>query len=332
MDLSRLSVYCFTCNNFVYHPAIEQLIKTIQHDVLTRKRRRDQLESTSTLQWPQPIAKLFNERVKWIGADPLAGLRGMYNLGNSCFMSVVLQSLIHNPLLRNYFLSDLHNPHRCPRRQKVAHGATASAATVCLACDMDEMVSMFYSGDHAPDLPNHFLYSMWTYADHLAGYAQQDAHELLMAVIDGIHSTCVEHASSTASKSPSDPCKCIIHTVFGGTLRSDVSCDNCRTNSTALDAILDLSLDLVISGPQQPPPSIVDCLERFTQVEKLYHNDKFYCSKVSGMFNAAVANPCSLHAHRFLFCLSRLSFSVRVTRILRSRCRSTTCLRCSAST
>ena len=36
------------------------------------------------------------------------GLRGLINLGNTCFMSCIVQTLIHTPLLRDYFLSDRH--------------------------------------------------------------------------------------------------------------------------------------------------------------------------------------------------------------------------------
>jgi ubiquitin carboxyl-terminal hydrolase 22/27/51 len=31
------------------------------------------------------------------------------NLGNTCFMSCIVQTLIHTPLLRDYFLSDRHD-------------------------------------------------------------------------------------------------------------------------------------------------------------------------------------------------------------------------------
>lgn len=214
-------------------------------------------------------------------------------------MTVVLQSLLHNPLLRNYFLSDCHNPHRCARRMRlVSSQQPPTSNTVCLACDMDELFSTFFSGDHAPFLPDHFLYSMWTYAEHLAGYAQQDAHELLMSIMDGIHSSCIDQTPASFLPSagsthlrPPHPCRCIIHTVFGGTLRSDVTCSKCHTNSTALDDTLDLSLDITpidSSGAtansnhrSQTPMKITDCLTKFTHVEKLSHN-QFFCSKVRG--------------------------------------------------
>ena len=30
-----------------------------------------------------------------------------------CFMNVTLQALVHNPLIRNYFLADMHNRRLC---------------------------------------------------------------------------------------------------------------------------------------------------------------------------------------------------------------------------
>lgn len=41
-------------------------------------------------------------------ADSIIGLRGLVNLGSTCFMNCIVQALMHTPLLRDYFLSESH--------------------------------------------------------------------------------------------------------------------------------------------------------------------------------------------------------------------------------
>jgi ubiquitin carboxyl-terminal hydrolase 36/42 len=64
-----------------------------------------------------------------------------------------------------------------------------------------------------------------------------------------------------------------VHKIFGGKLRSRVTCSECRHNSDTFDSILDLSVD--IHGVD----TLRDALRKFTAVDYLKGTDKYKCEK-----------------------------------------------------
>jgi ubiquitin carboxyl-terminal hydrolase 36/42 len=64
-----------------------------------------------------------------------------------------------------------------------------------------------------------------------------------------------------------------VHKIFGGRLRSRVTCRECGHNSDTFDSILDLSLDIVgVSG-------LKEALRKFIAVDYLKGADKYKCEK-----------------------------------------------------
>lgn len=259
IDLLFVAIYCFQCDDYVYNKEFESILRNQYY--YTNNHYDNDLSKNSSGSPVKKRRKSSPQR-KRISQNSFLGLRGLINLGNTCFMNCILQALTHTPLLRDYFLADLHECHY--------HGEKSD----CLVCEMCSLFQEFYSGKSAPHIPLKLLHLVWTHARHLAGYEQQDAHEFLIATLDILHRHCKGPDISTEEAIVNNPhnCDCIIDQIFTGGLQSDVICQACNNVSTTIDPFWDISLDL---GPK----SLLDCLERFTRQEYLGSTAKIKCSK-----------------------------------------------------
>ncbi|TPX72993.1 hypothetical protein SpCBS45565_g00311 [Spizellomyces sp. 'palustris'] len=233
MDWLTGNIYCSQCKNYVYDLDLERVLHSEQE-------RMDRIISRiKVYHFTEPNAKrlrFFDWAPSTLEVQTIlsgsklqrcSGLRGCHNLGNTCFMNAILQVMIHNPVLRCYFLSDKHNRNLCPKRDQ--H---------CMACQMDLVFHEFYSGETKPYGPAAFLNAMWMSQKHMAGYSQQDAHEFFISLANEIHNNCAAHDMEDQE------CRCVIHQTFSGLLQSDVTCSACHNVSTAYDPIIDMSLEV----------------------------------------------------------------------------------------
>lgn len=89
------------------------------------------------------------------------------------------------------------------------------------------LLFQFYSGKKPPLILHRLLLLIWTHAQHLAGYEQQDAHEFFIALLDLLHLHCKGDETTTPVSNPHH-CSCIIDQIFTGELQSDVVCQACK--------------------------------------------------------------------------------------------------------
>lgn len=167
------------------------------------------------------------------------GLRGFVNMGATCFISSILQTLLHNPYMKRWFLrGDVVPPSAAPS----------------LVDAITEVFADIYSSSEVVGYgPTGLLTAAWRTNRQLAGYSEQDAHEFWQFVCDQLH---------TQGPAPPGLC-CIAHYLFGGTLLSTTVCGVCSAETSTVDPTLDLLLE--INGSKR----LEECLDRFTAGEAL---------------------------------------------------------------
>lgn len=231
-------------------------------------------------------------------------------MGQTCFMSVILQSLVHNPFIRTYYLSEGHRSSECERE-------------ACTSCALDDIFTDFHGAEkHEGYGAVHMLQGCWKGGGGLAGYSQQDAHEFLGSILDKLHTANTEDDDEESNKKDAKDCECIVHQTFGGILKSTVTCSKCKNKTTTLDPFSDLSLDIkqaavsikkkklsMINGTQTVkevlPMDLTECLDRFTSTETL-SSDSYHCRKCDSSQEAKKAFSIShlppvipIHLKRF---------------------------------
>ena len=134
-------LYCGLCNDFIYDPKFEKIriqqgsqssssksLRSTGSRVLTRGSggRKRKLSAIYPLGEEDKIVLPNSNLLSCLAGAP----RGIFNLGMTCYMSVILQAMIHNPLMRNFFLSCWHETTDCPIEHCVACALTASFVDV----------------------------------------------------------------------------------------------------------------------------------------------------------------------------------------------------------
>lgn len=297
-------VFCLSCKIFIWTDLMSSIWNEVRDSSSLHSPTIARLEKISFLSKPithPPNTALgvpLRESDEFIPTCSM--VRGLWNLGNTCFMNSVLQSLLNCPPLRKLFL--VSNTDFSHKRSNCSRSLMNEA---CLTCELDDLFNIFnrdlisphneesrIAPIRLPIAPFNFLQVMWaTSSKDMAGYLQQDAHEFFISIRSTIHqhfnclpegggrittgSGCSNSGMRKSSVTPGINCPCPLHSLFQGFLQSEITCLMCGKSCSTREAFMDLSLDLNISN-NSSTISLGECLENFIREERLI-DQKYQC-------------------------------------------------------
>ncbi|XP_045513128.1 ubiquitin carboxyl-terminal hydrolase 3-like isoform X1 [Pieris brassicae] len=277
----------------------------------SRKRSHSDDNATDAIQSNSKEKRLSSTNGKNHKEKRIVGLK---NLGNTCFMNAVLQSLNNIQEFSCYF-SQLPSLEVKTNGRKIYHSRSYSRQEmhdVVMAEELRKVLINLNNGGCSSKgaiSPECLFLVIWKVVPRFRGYQQQDAHEFLRYMLDRLHTELLQLLPPEKAEGgfvPRVPSTSIVTAVFGGTLQSQVCCLVCGTESKKFDPFLDLSLDLPECGRHDAPVTLTDCLASFVQVEELADTERYFCSSCKSKQKSTkqfwirrLPNVLCLHLKRF---------------------------------
>ncbi len=185
--------------------------------------------------------------------EPLSGpgLTGLKNLGNSCYMAAVLQSLLHIPALRDRYL-ELGETHVLSCTQPPAS---------CLLCQMAKMADGLWSGRYADVTPSMLKQVIGKDHPEFSTMRQQDAGEFMDHLLQSL-----ERREKVEGQDPT--------AQFKFTVEQRLQCQEChKVRYTQLkQPYIQLRVPAHLvpqSMDEYLPVTFEDCLKDYTEGEDL---------------------------------------------------------------
>ncbi|XP_030639874.1 ubiquitin carboxyl-terminal hydrolase 45 [Chanos chanos] len=281
ISLSTWKAWCFVCNEELStHCNKKALAQTL--DFL----QKHSVKTTSGT--ASKIIKLREEVPEY--ADPQRGkstvnstlipVKGITNLGNTCFFNAVMQNLSQTHMLNDLIQDVKEKGHKlkiCPPPEtNLAPLTVALPSPEPLTSAMFLFLQSMKEPGKGPVSPKILFSQLCQKAPRFKGYQQQDSQELLHYLLDSIRVEETKRVKAGILKAFNNPTEKtaddetkrqvkaygkegvkmnFVDRIFVGELTNTIMCEECEHISTVKEAFIDISLPIIeerISKPTNP--------------------------------------------------------------------------------
>ncbi|KFQ68729.1 Ubiquitin carboxyl-terminal hydrolase 16 [Phaethon lepturus] len=281
LSLDNWSVWCYICDNEVPYNSSTRLGQTVDY-----VRKQVYTDSSRTVEKKREYKEFENKKVEkdskneqekevslkeensHSSTNSEVTVKGLSNLGNTCFFNAVMQNLSQTPVLRELLKEakmpgttvKIESPELSmePQLIKLDQPGPLTLAMYQFLTEMQETKKGVVT-------PKELFAQVCKKAIRFKGYQQQDSHELLRYLLDGMRAEEIQQVTVGILKALTDSNKqneeelkkkikefekkkgmqSFVDRIFGGELTSTIMCEECRTVSLVHESFLDLSLPVL---------------------------------------------------------------------------------------
>nr|XP_018897263.1 PREDICTED: ubiquitin carboxyl-terminal hydrolase 36 isoform X2 [Bemisia tabaci] len=220
-----------------------------------------------------------NIKLGWQGKEPVGS--GFLNLGNTCYLNSTLQALFHVPAFVNWLSNDQKHFSSCEQKNGFLHNE-------CMVCALRDTLVASQKSTGSAIRPVHITTKLKSICKHFQFGHQEDAHEFLRYLIESLEKSYL---------APLQPIKLDnysrettpLNQIFGGYIRTEVTCLECQYVSTTFQHFQDLLLDI------RQASTVDDALENYFSKERLDEENAYKCEhcrrKVSAHKKFSIEKP-----------------------------------------
>ena len=250
---------CFDVNDVVEYNSKQYWIPGIIHSITSKELIIKQTWQKKLVRVScKDIHKIRKPAMSLIHAKSKIFSAGLTNLGNTCYMNSILQSLFHSPLINEFFLGP-----SCT--QTITQNNTSPF--IKIAEEMVKLCTEMHSTKQLKILPTEFFETFSELNKSFDRGRQHDSHEFLVVILNDLHEALSQDTSlmnttmTLNSMSNNDELQLsrdqwdlyrgikgsVISAVFGSQTKNTLICSRCAAKKTIFEVFNYFSLPIPVN-------------------------------------------------------------------------------------